>query len=83
METVISNTKVSVSEFRQMIFDDNDDYYYEIIEGEMIQKSAPAPFHQEVLGNILFQLETFIRPNKKGKIFCAYIDVYLDDYNKP
>ena len=83
METVISNTKVSVSEFRKMLFDDNDDYYYEIINGEMIQKSAPAPKHREILGNIFFELKTFITQNKKGKIFCAPIDVYLDEYNKP
>jgi Uma2 family endonuclease len=83
METVISDTKVSVSEFREMLFDENDEYYYEIIEGEMIQKSAPTPMHQEVSKNLLFQLETFIRQNRKGKIFYAPIDVYLDEYNKP
>lgn len=83
METVISNMKVSVTEFRKMLFDDNDNYYYEIINGEMIQKSAPAPIHQEVSRNLLFVLETYNRQHKKGSIFYAPIDVYLDEYNKP
>jgi Uma2 family endonuclease len=82
METVISNTKVRVSEFRNMLFDENDQYYYEIINGEMIQESAPSPIHQEVLRNLLFGLETFNRQHRKGSIFCAPIDVYLDEYNK-
>ena len=83
METVISNTKVSVREFREMLFDADDSYYYEIINGEMIQKSAPSPVHQEILINLVFVLETYNRQNKKGRIFCAPIDVFLDDYNKP
>lgn len=83
METVISNTKVSVREFREMLFDDDDNYYYEIINGEMIQKSAPTPFHQEISRNLLFSLETYNRQQKKGSIFCAPIDVFLDEYNKP
>src|SRR4051812_23548492 len=83
METVISRTKVSVSEFRKMLFEDDDNYYYEIIDGEMIQKSAPTPMQQEVSRNLLFALETFNRQQKKGSIFYAPVDVYLDEYNKP
>ncbi len=67
METVISNTKVSVNEFREMLFNDDDNYYYEIINGEMIQKSAPTPLHQEVLKNLLYVLETFNRLNCRIK----------------
>lgn len=83
METVISQAKVSIGEFRTMLFDDNDEYYYELINGEMIQKSAPSPKHQEVSRNLLFALETFNRQKKIGSIFYAPLDVYFDEYNKP
>lgn len=83
METIVSHKKVSVSEFREMLFDDEDDYYYEIIDGEMIRKSAPAPLHQEVSKNLLFVLESFNRQHKNGKLFYAPIDVFLNEYNKP
>lgn len=83
METVIANTKVSVTEFRKMLFDDDDSYYYEIIDGELIRKSAPTPMHQEISRNLLFVLETYNRQYKKGNIFYAPVDVYLDEYNKP
>lgn len=83
METVISNTKVSVTDFSKMQFDDDDDNYYEIIDGEMIRKSAPTPMHQEVSKNLLFILETYNRQYKRGNIFYAPVDVFLDEYNKP
>ncbi len=83
METVVSNTKVSVAEFREMLFDDNDDYFYEIINGEMIQKSAPAPPHHRISRKIMIILDRFINENKAGEIFQSPVDVYLDEYNKP
>ncbi len=83
METVISDEKISVSEFRTMLFEDDDTYYYEIIDGHMIRKSAPAPLHQEISRNLLFALETYNRSTQKGSLFCAPLDVYLDEYNKP
>jgi len=83
METVISNTRVSVREFREMLFDDSDDYYYEIIEGEMIQKSAPTPMHQRICRKVMVILDKFINEKKAGEVLQSPIDVYLDDYNKP
>ncbi len=83
METVISKKKTSVSEYKNMPFEEDDPYYYEIIDGQMIQKSAPTPFHQAILKNLLFAIETFNRQRQLGKLFCAPIDVFLDEYNKP
>lgn len=83
METVISNTKVSVSEFSKMLFDDDDNYYYELINGEMIRKSAPTPMHQRISRKVMIILDRFINEKKIGEIFQSPVDVYLDEYNKP
>ncbi|HEX8316417.1 MAG TPA: Uma2 family endonuclease [Flavisolibacter sp.] len=83
METVISNTKVSVREFREMLFDNDDDNYYEIIDGEMIRKSAPTPMHQRISRKVMVIIDRFISEKKTGEIFQSPIDVYLDEYNKP
>lgn len=83
METVISNTKVSVTEFRKMLFNNDDNYYYEIIDGEMIRKSAPTPMHQRICRKLIVILDNFINEKKSGEIFQSPIDVYLDEYNKP
>ncbi len=82
MENIALHKRVSVKDFSEMQFDDNDDFQYEIINGEMIRKSAPSPVHQEVLKNLLYIIETHNRLEKKGRLFCAPIDVFLDDYNK-
>lgn len=83
METVISHKKVNVSEFREMRFDDDDNCYYEIINGEMIQKSAPTPVHQRICRKLIVILDKFIDGKKSGEIFQSPIDVFLDEYNKP
>lgn len=83
METVITHSKVRVSEFREMLFNDDDNYYYEIINGEMIQKSAPSPMHQRICRKLTVIFDNFINDKKLGEIFQAPIDVYLDEYNKP
>lgn len=82
MEATQSVDKITVDTFRGMYFDDRDDYYYELMEGELIKKSAPAPIHQSVLRNLLFALETYNRANQCGVIFFAPIDVLLDKYNQ-
>ena len=83
METVISNTKVSITKFREMLFEDDDNYYYEIIDGEMIQKSAPTLLHQRICRKLVILLDRFINEQKLGEIFQSPIDVFLDEYNKP
>lgn len=83
METVIANTKVSVTEFRKMLFDDDDNYYYEIIDGETIRKSAPTPMHQRICRRLIIILDNYINQRKSGEIFQSPIDVFLDEYNKP
>lgn len=83
METTISDEKISVSEFRTMLFEDDDTYYYEIIDGHMIRKSAPAPLHQRISRKLLLVLDRFISGSKSGELFQSPIDVYLDEYNKP
>jgi Uma2 family endonuclease len=37
--------QMSIHEFRQMEFDENDDTSYELINGYIIKKSAPRPKH--------------------------------------
>ena len=44
---------MTVAEFRVLEFDDNDQSWYELINGELVQKHGPAfrspnPRHQEI-----------------------------------
>ncbi len=80
-DMVTTLKQISVQEFRQMEFDENDDSCYELINGYIMKKSAPRPQHQNISMNLSIQLGSFIKEKKLGKLFAAPIDVFLDSYN--
>jgi Uma2 family endonuclease len=80
---LIDVRKITYSEFRQMEFDDNDPYIYELINGILMKKSAPQPRHQRISRKLLRLMDDFIQKNALGEIFYAPIDVFLDDENVP
>jgi Uma2 family endonuclease len=80
---LIDVKKITYSEFRQMEFDDNDPYIYELINGILVKKSAPQPRHQRISRKLLRLMDDFIQKNSLGEIFYAPIDVFLDDVNVP
>jgi len=73
--------QISVHEFRQMEFDENDDAYYELINGYIMKKSAPRPQHQNISMNLSIEIGTFVKKRGLGKLFTSPIDVFLDDLN--
>ena len=81
--------KLTVTEFHQMEFDDNDTHLYELLDGELVKKNgpafrAPAPRHQSILASLYYQIETFARQQPQpGKVLFAPIDVFLDDTSAP
>jgi Uma2 family endonuclease len=81
--TLIDVRKITYSEFRQMEFDDNDTFLYELINGVLIKKTAYSPIHQRISSNLFFGLNKFIEKNTLGEIFYAPIDVFLDQENVP
>ncbi|MFN3851018.1 MAG: Uma2 family endonuclease [Spirosomataceae bacterium] len=78
---VVELKRISVQEFRQMEFDDNDTFLYELIEGEMIKKSAPKPIHQRLSMRLSRAISNFIFGKNIGELFAAPIDVFLNEYN--
>lgn len=66
-----------------MEFDDNDPFQYELLDGELMQKSAPTPWHQRLSGNLYTSIRQHIVEKKLGEVFYAPVDVFLNDYNAP
>jgi Uma2 family endonuclease len=81
METIEKIGKIDADTFRSAYFDDTDEFYYELLEGEMIKRSAPAIIHQRILRKLMVAINSFVESNNGGEIFCAPIDVILDNYN--
>jgi Uma2 family endonuclease len=67
-----------------------DDYYNlpedvraELIDGEIIIMEAPNTFHQEIIGEVYFQIQKFIKDNKGTcHAYISPIDVQLDCDNR-
>ncbi len=56
--------------------DDGRDY--EVIGGKLIVVPKPRPKHQEIVGNLIVALKTFIRQSRSGKLYSD-VDVVLGD----
>jgi Uma2 family endonuclease len=78
--TAVLDKKITIEEYLARE-DFEEGFYYELIEGEIVKKSAPAPRHQNASNNLAFALNQFIRANNLGKIYTAPIDVFFDDFN--
>lgn len=73
--------RISVAEFRRMEFDDTDTFFYELLDGELVAKSAPSPLHQRISRNIFRAMDTYVVSNNLGEVLYAPIDVFLDEHN--
>ena len=80
--------RLTYREFREMEFDDNDTFQYELLDGEIMKKQwsgipAPTPWHQRLSGNLYTELRQHVTEKKLGEVFYAPIDVFLNEYNAP
>ncbi|MBC8155488.1 MAG: Uma2 family endonuclease [Bacteroidetes bacterium] len=75
--------KMTVAEFRELELDDNDPFFYELIDGELVKRNAPAPKHQRILRKLLVAIDAFINQHQLGEVFSSPIDVFLDAANSP
>lgn len=73
--------KITVEEFLETDFDDPNAHLYELIDGEVVKKSAPAPIHQRLSFGLIHQFGQYVVPQNLGAIYHAPIDVFLDGIN--
>ncbi len=64
-----------------MEFDDNDDAWYELINGELVRKQSPTIRHQLIHKKIQRKLDDFVINHDLGVVLYAPLDVVLDDNN--
>jgi Uma2 family endonuclease len=73
--------KITYREFREMEFDDNDEAWYELINGALLGKQSPTITHQRIHRIIQRQLDAYALRTQSGEMFHAPLDVVLDDHN--
>lgn len=64
-----------------MEFDDNDNNWYELINGELVRKQSPTYDHQSISREIMVSLTLYARQTRAGQAWAAPLDVVLDDNN--
>ena len=55
------------------------DSRYELLDGDLLMVPAPNLKHQAVLGQLHFELLSFLRKQQLGRLFAAPCDVVLSD----
>ena len=77
---LVASKKISVEEFRLIEFE-GEDAYYELINGEIVKKSAPTPLHQAVSVRLSAYFFQYIVGKNIGEVFTAPMDVYLHEFS--
>ncbi|MEK7254693.1 MAG: Uma2 family endonuclease [Bacteroidota bacterium] len=72
---------LTYQEFKQIEFPDDDPFWYELINGELVQKQSPTADHQAISVEIEYWLKSYARTTKAGRMLHAPLDVVLDDEN--
>lgn len=60
---------------------DGEDAYYELINGHIVRKASPDPYHQAISIRLSSVMHRHVTEHKLGMVFTAPTDVFLDDYN--
>ena len=74
---------MTYAEFRALEFPDDDLFNYELLDGEIVQKSSPSLQHQRISGNIYFQIRLYLTQNPIGEVFHTPLNVVLEDRSAP
>ncbi len=72
---------VTYAEYKALDVDDN--YLYELLDGELVQKAVPSPRHQKVLAELYDVVKAHVKANQLGTVLFAPVDVFLNEYNAP
>ena len=70
--------RLTVEDYRKL---PEDDWRYQLIDGEIVIVPALNFFHQRILMNLLRILDQYVEERQLGQVLCAPLDVYLDDNN--
>jgi Uma2 family endonuclease len=73
--------KITVNEYREMEFPDNDPFIYELINGVLMRKQAPSSKHQTAVLSIASAFKVLTIEQQNGFAFTSPIDVFFDKYN--
>jgi Uma2 family endonuclease len=54
---------------------------FQLINGKLIFMPSPKDIHQQIVGNIYFEIRSYLKSNKIGELRVSPLDVHFDDEN--
>jgi Uma2 family endonuclease len=81
VEEHLAEHLLTYAEYRELDVDDN--LWYELLNGELVKKSSPSPRHQRASMKLSSIMHLFTSQQNLGLVYCAPIDVFVDEYNVP
>ena len=70
--------RLTVEDYRKL---PEDDWRYQLIDGEIVMSPSPQFFHQRILMNLVRLLSPHVEANNLGLVLFAPLDFYLDEHN--
>ncbi|MEM1123732.1 MAG: Uma2 family endonuclease [Bacteroidota bacterium] len=70
---------LTYQEYKQLEFEDNDLFIYELLNGTIMRKSSPTIQHQRIVRKITRAIENFLDDNPMGEVLFAPLDVVLSE----
>ncbi|MFN4254874.1 MAG: Uma2 family endonuclease [Saprospiraceae bacterium] len=83
MTTTIAPPRMTFQEFRNMELADNDNFIYELLNGNLVKRASPSFNHQDVHAELFARMRIFASEKRLGKVVSAPMDVFFDDGNCP
>ncbi len=74
---------MTYAEFRELEFDDSDNFQYELLNGEIVKKASPTVQHQRISIRLIAAILNYLTQNSIGEVFHAPLGVVLDNFNAP
>lgn len=74
-----TQAKLDVKTFFELELE--EDFFYELIDGEIVRKKAPNPKHQRVVLRLSSILHLLVEKKDLGEVYTSPIDVFFDEYN--
>ena len=77
MKTLVKH--IALADFLNMDFEDPIAHLFELINGEIVKRSAPSSRHQKIVYRLHKKIDEFLNAKNTGEVYGAPLDVFLNE----
>ena len=61
-----------------LLLPEDSNQRFELLNGRLIETASPTSTHQAILGELSYQIQTYLRHHPCGKVYFAPLDVFIE-----